>query len=109
MLLLQILVNGVLVGGLYVLVAQSLNLIFGVMGVVNLAHGSFIVLAGLFTYWFTTVTGLNPLLVLPIAFVVLGLYRRRPPAAAGRALDEVRAQGRASEPDGHLRALLRAA
>ncbi|HTU53195.1 MAG TPA: branched-chain amino acid ABC transporter permease [Acetobacteraceae bacterium] len=73
MLLLQILVNGVLVGGLYVLIAQSLNLIFGVMGVVNLAHGSFIVLAGLFTYWFTSATGLNPLLVLPLAFVVLGL------------------------------------
>lgn len=73
MLLLQILVNGVLIGGLYVLIAQSLNLIFGVMGVVNLAHGSFIVLAGLFTYWFTTATGLNPLIVLPIAFVVLGL------------------------------------
>jgi branched-chain amino acid transport system permease protein len=73
MLVLQLLVNGVLVGGLYVLVAQSLNLIFGVMGVVNLAHGSFIVLAGLFTYWFASATGLNPLLALPLVFVVLGL------------------------------------
>jgi branched-chain amino acid transport system permease protein len=73
MLFLQLLINGVLVGGLYVLVAQSLNLIFGVMGVVNLAHGSFIVLAGLFTYWFTAHTGLNPLLVLPFAFAILGL------------------------------------
>lgn len=73
MLFLQLLINGVLVGGLYVLVAQSLNLIFGVMGVVNLAHGSFIVLAGLFTYWFTAHTGINPLLVLPFAFAILGL------------------------------------
>ena len=73
MLALQLLVNGLLTGGLYILVAQSLNLIFGVMGVVNLAHGSFIVLAGLFTYWFTTATGLSPLLVLPVAFVFVGL------------------------------------
>jgi branched-chain amino acid transport system permease protein len=67
---LQLLVDGVLLGGMYVLVAQSLNLIFGVMGVVNLAHGSFIVMAGLFTYWFTTHTGLNPLFLLPAVFVV---------------------------------------
>lgn len=59
--------NGILLGGLYVLVAQSLNLIFGVMGVVNLAHGSIIALAGLFTYWFSMRTGLSPLLVLPLA------------------------------------------
>ncbi len=73
MLALQLLVNGILLGGLYVLVAQSLNLIFGVMGVVNLAHGAIIALAGLFTYWFTSRTGLSPLLVLPPAFVVAAL------------------------------------
>ncbi len=73
MLALQLLVNGVLLGGLYVLVAQSLNLIFGVMGVVNLAHGAVIALAGLFTYWFTAHTGASPLLVLPIAAVAGGL------------------------------------
>jgi len=73
MLGLQLVVNGILLGGLYVLIAQSLNLIFGVMGVVNLAHGSFIVVAGLFTYWFAVHTGASPLLVLPIAFVAMGL------------------------------------
>ena len=73
MLALQLLVNGVLLGGLYVLVAQSLNLIFGVMGVVNLAHGAVIALAGLFTYWFTAHTGLSPLLAVPIAFVAAAL------------------------------------
>ncbi|MBS0528763.1 MAG: branched-chain amino acid ABC transporter permease [Proteobacteria bacterium] len=52
------------------LIAQSLNLIFGVMRVVNLAHGSFIVMAGLFTFWFSTRTGLSPLIVLPIVFIV---------------------------------------
>ncbi len=73
MLALQILVNGLLLGGLYVLIAQSLNLIFGVMGVVNLAHGAFIVVAGLFTYWFASSTGINPLAVLPFVFIVMAL------------------------------------
>ena len=66
---LQILVNGVLLGGTYVLVAQSLNLIFGVMKVVNLAHGGFVVIAGLFTFWAVNHLGLQPLVALPIVFV----------------------------------------
>lgn len=71
MLAVQLLVDGILLGGTYVLIAQSLNLIFGVMGVVNLAHGSFIVMAGVFTFWFSTTTGLSPLIVLPVIFVVM--------------------------------------
>ncbi len=71
MLLLQLLVNGILLGGMYLLLAQGLNLVFGVMGVVNLAHGAIITLAGLFTFWFATTTHLNPLLVLPIVFVAM--------------------------------------
>jgi branched-chain amino acid transport system permease protein len=64
----QLIVNGLLLGGTYVLVAQSLNLIFGVMGVVNLAHGSFIVMAGLFTAWLTAHAGVSPLLAVPVVF-----------------------------------------
>jgi branched-chain amino acid transport system permease protein len=71
MLAIQLLVDGILLGGTYVLIAQSLNLIFGVMGVVNLAHGSFIVLAGLFTVWFSAHSSASPLIVLPIVFVVM--------------------------------------
>lgn len=78
---LQLLADGVLLGGTYVLLAQSLNLIFGVMGVVNLAHGSFIVLAGLFTVWFAAHAAVSPLLAVPIAFLVL--------SAAGAALQPV--------------------
>jgi branched-chain amino acid transport system permease protein len=71
MLAVQLLVDGILLGATYVLIAQSLNLIFGVMGVVNLAHGSFIVLAGLFTVWFSTHSSASPLVVLPVVFVVM--------------------------------------
>jgi branched-chain amino acid transport system permease protein len=69
MVVLQILVNGILLGGVYVLLAQGLNLVFGVMGVVNLAHGAIIAFAGLFTFWFATRTGQNPLLLLPLVFL----------------------------------------
>jgi branched-chain amino acid transport system permease protein len=71
LLTLQLLIDGILLGGTYVLIAQSLNLIFGVMGVVNLAHGSFIVLAGLFTVWFAAHVAVTPLIAVPIAFLVL--------------------------------------
>ncbi len=91
MLLLQLLVNGILLGGTYLLLAQGLNLVFGVMGVVNLAHGAIITLAGLFTFWFATTTHYSPLLVLPVAFVVMlgvGLVLQRvliePTVGAGR-------------------------
>jgi len=43
---LQLTVNGLLLGGLYLLMAQGLNLIFGVMRIVNFAHGYFIVVRG---------------------------------------------------------------
>lgn len=65
----QVLVNGFLLGGTYVLVAQSLNLIFGVMKVVNLAHGGFIVISGLFTFWAVNRLGIPPLAALPVVFV----------------------------------------
>jgi len=71
MVLVQILVNGLLLGGMYVLLAQGLNLVFGVMGVVNLAHGAIITVAGLFTFWFAVHTQQSPLLVLPIVFLVM--------------------------------------
>ncbi|MGH6975296.1 MAG: branched-chain amino acid ABC transporter permease [Stellaceae bacterium] len=70
MIVLQLVVNGVLLGGTYILLAQGLNLVFGVMGIVNLAHGSIITFVGVFTYWLVTHTNLNPLLLLPIVFVV---------------------------------------
>ncbi|MGB8182504.1 MAG: branched-chain amino acid ABC transporter permease [Stellaceae bacterium] len=71
MIVLQLVVNGVLLGGTYILLAQGLNLVFGVMGIVNLAHGSIITVAGLFTYWFVTHTDLSPLWLIPCVFVVM--------------------------------------
>ncbi|NQY61603.1 branched-chain amino acid ABC transporter permease [Cognatishimia sp.] len=57
-------VQGTLLGGLYALFAAGLSLIFGVMRLVNIAHGDLIVLAAYLGLTVTTATGLHPLLAL---------------------------------------------
>ncbi|MCV0427660.1 MAG: branched-chain amino acid ABC transporter permease [Roseibium sp.] len=57
-------VQGVLLGGLYALFAAGLSLIFGVMRLVNIAHGDFIVLAAFLALSITTALGVNPLMSL---------------------------------------------
>ncbi len=57
-------VQGILVGGLYALFAAGLSLIFGVMRLVNIAHGDLIVLAAYMALTCVTLTDLNPLLAI---------------------------------------------
>ncbi len=72
MLALQLVVNGLVVAGLLGLVGLGLALIFGVMRVVNFAHGEFITL-GAYTTWLLAGTlGLSPLLGIPLSFIVAG-------------------------------------
>lgn len=68
----QVVLNGILLGGFYLLMAQGLNLIFGVMGIVNLAHGAFIVLGGLGVYSLWS-AGVNPFLGLVVVMVAAAL------------------------------------
>lgn len=72
-LLLQGLVNGVIVGLIYALIGVSLNIIFGVLRVVNFAHGEFIVLGAYVAYFLNTGLGLNPVLSLPLVFGLFAL------------------------------------
>lgn len=79
--LLVILVTGVLVGGIYALVAIGLNLVFGVIRVVNFAHGEFLMLGMYGAYMASRYWGLSPyvsswLLVAPAGFL-LGLVVQR--------------------------------
>ena len=71
MIWLNIIVQGVLVGGLYALFAAGLSLIFGVMRLVNIAHGDLIVAMAYLAFVIVKATGLHPLaslvLVVPIA------------------------------------------
>jgi branched-chain amino acid transport system permease protein len=70
-LVLQSAVSGLLVGGMYGLVALGLALAFGVLRVLNLAHGELVMLGGYVTFFLVAVVGLDPFLSLPIVFVVL--------------------------------------
>jgi branched-chain amino acid transport system permease protein len=62
-LLVQTIFLGLLIGGVYALFASGLTLVFGVMGIVNVAHPAFLVLAGLFTYELWSRLGVDPLLL----------------------------------------------
>jgi len=76
----QVLVSGVLAGALYALVALGLALIFGVMRVINIAHGPLLMLGAYVTYFLYSQTGLNPFLAVPVAMVtlfVVGLLLQR--------------------------------
>lgn len=66
-------VQGVLIGGLYALFAAGLSLIFGVMRLVNIAHGDLIVLAAYMAFSLVGLTGLNPLLCLVLVVPLMGL------------------------------------
>ena len=71
-LFLQILVNGVLLGGLYTLMALGLALVWGVLNIVNLAHGAFIMLGGYACYYLFTLGHIDPFAALPIG--AIGLF-----------------------------------
>jgi branched-chain amino acid transport system permease protein len=71
---LQALVLSLLVGGVYALVASGLTLIFGVMRVINIAHGSFLILGAFIAYTLWDQFGLDPLVgVLITTPIVFGL------------------------------------
>lgn len=71
MLFAQLLVNGVLLGGLYGLMALGMALVWGVLRIVNLAHGAFIMLGAYCAYFLFTDLGIDPFAALPIAMVVM--------------------------------------
>jgi branched-chain amino acid transport system permease protein len=58
----QAIVLGLLIGGVYALMASGLTLIFGVMHIVNIAHGAMLILVAMLTWYVWDVTGLDPLL-----------------------------------------------
>jgi branched-chain amino acid transport system permease protein len=71
--LLQGIVSGLLSGGVYAMIALGMALIFGVMRVINVAHGTLLMLGGFTTYWLFALYGLNPFFSLLISFPLLFL------------------------------------
>ena len=78
--LIQILVLGLALGGVYALMASGLTLIFGVMGIVNLAHAAFMTVAAYLSFWTFSRYGLDPIasivVVMPAMFFLgLAIYQ----------------------------------
>jgi branched-chain amino acid transport system permease protein len=67
----QVIINGLLKGGLYALMAMGMSLIWGVMNIINIAHGSFIMLGAYLTYWLFVGLGLDPFVSLPLSMAVI--------------------------------------
>lgn len=72
--LLSAAVNGICMGSIYGLIALGLSLIFGIMRIINFAHGALLMLAMILSYWFWRLSGANPyflvVVIAPLMFVM---------------------------------------
>lgn len=66
----QLLFAAVLAGSLYALIGIGLNLVYGTMRLLNVAHGDVVMIGGYATYWGFTLLGLSPMVSLPLAAIV---------------------------------------
>jgi branched-chain amino acid transport system permease protein len=67
-------INGIIMGSIYGLAALGLTIIFGVLKVINFAHGSMLMVAMYTTYWAVILTGLHPYLTLVIVVPVMFVF-----------------------------------
>jgi branched-chain amino acid transport system permease protein len=95
--ILEVVIAGLLLGGLYALIAMGLSLQYGVARVLNISHGEFIMVGALLTWTLYTAYGINPLLALaivgPVTFAVgfvihRTLFKRIAGSSASPALFE---------------------
>ncbi len=68
---LELIASGLITGGIYALVALGLNLQYGLMRILNIAHGEFLMLGAFLTWTAQSALGVSPLLMLPVSFVLL--------------------------------------
>jgi len=78
--ILDVAIGGLLLGGIYALIAMGLSLQYGVARVLNISHGEFIMVGAFATFTLYTVLGINPLICLfivgPIIFIIGFLLQR---------------------------------
>src|SRR5438034_11067675 len=67
----QVLVNWLLLGSLYGAVALGFSLVWGIMNIVNLAYGAFIIVGAYIAFWMYTQLHIDPYLGIPLAMAVL--------------------------------------
>jgi len=68
---LQNAINGLLIGGTYATVAVGFSLVWGILNVINIAHGALVMLGAYVTYWLFTLYHIDPLLSLPLTGALL--------------------------------------
>ena len=68
---LELIASGLITGGVYALVALGLNLQYGLMRILNIAHGEFLMVGAFITWWAQSELGVSPLLMIPVSFVLL--------------------------------------
>jgi branched-chain amino acid transport system permease protein len=68
---LELIASGLITGGIYALVALGLNLQYGLMRILNIAHGEFLMLGAYLTWLAQTSLGISPLLMIPLSFALL--------------------------------------
>jgi branched-chain amino acid transport system permease protein len=68
---LELLTSGLITGGIYALVALGLNLQYGLMRILNIAHGEFLMVGAYLTWMMQTSLGISPLLMVPLSFAIL--------------------------------------
>jgi len=78
--LLQALISGILVGGVYALIGIGLTIIFGVMRVINFAHGDLMMVGMYLTYFIFTLAGIDPfvsiIITIPLMFLFGGILQK---------------------------------
>ncbi|MCR5884910.1 branched-chain amino acid ABC transporter permease [Rhizobacter sp. J219] len=77
---LELIASGLITGGIYALIALGLNLQYGLMRILNIAHGEFLMLGAFATWFAQSQFGLSPLLMAPVAFfglmgIGMGVHR----------------------------------
>ncbi len=68
---LELITSGLITGGIYALVALGLNLQYGLMRILNIAHGEFLMVGAFLTWMVQTQFGISPLVMVPVSFAVL--------------------------------------
>ena len=68
---LELIASGLITGGIYALVALGLNLQYGLMRILNIAHGEFLMLGAYLTWMVQMQFGVSPLLMVPVSFAML--------------------------------------
>ncbi len=69
----QQLINGLLIGGAYALVGGGFSLVYGVMSIINLAHGSLVMLGAYVTYYLFANANIDPIVTIPFSMLIIGV------------------------------------